>query len=258
MLRMKMPAMKTVWKQWKRPLLPSGKAGLALVSAVALAGAFLLSACENVATYTEPSLVRVIDASYNAPAVNVNVENVTLAANVGQGSISAYGTLAANEAAAIKVTEAADNTTLVSTTGTLLAGKHHSVLLTDNGASSTGYIVNVLEDQQTAASGGHSAFRFINQASKTGPVDIYIIPAGSTIANTIPLLTGVAVGQVTGYTSFASQTVTMVITATGSTTAKYTSSQYGLTGGEVRTVLLVNTQLTSNPAIVGYVADDVN
>src|SRR5580700_1616613 len=39
---------------------------------------FALTACENVATYTQPSLVRVIDASYIAPAVNVQVEGTLL------------------------------------------------------------------------------------------------------------------------------------------------------------------------------------
>jgi hypothetical protein len=243
----------------KQKLHLRGGVHLAVASVAALALACLLSACENVATYTEPSLVRVIDASYNAPAVNVIVEGVTLAANVGQGSISNYGTLTASAVATIKVTEASDSTTaLLSTTGTILAGKHHTVLLSDNGASSTGYIVTVLEDQQTAAAGGHSAFRFINMAPSTGAVDVYMIPSGSTISESKPLVSDIAAGTVTDYTSFASQTVTMVVTATGATTAKYTSSSLSLTGGEVRTVLLVNTQLTTTPAIAGYIADDVN
>jgi len=243
-------------------LRPTGRAfaglHLGLVAAGALAVASLLSACTNVATYTQPSLVRAIDASYNAPAVNILVEGVTLAANVGQGSISNYGTLTASAAAPIKVTESADTVALVTTTGTILAGKHHTVLLTDNGSSTTGYIVNILEDQQTAAASGHSAFRFLNQASKTGAVDVYVIPSGSTISNSIPIITNVTAGAVTGYISFASQTVTLVITPTGTTKAVYSSSTLGLTGGEVRTVLLVNTQLTSDPAIQAYIATDVN
>jgi hypothetical protein len=224
----------------------------------ALGISFSLTACENVATYTQPSLVRVIDASYIAPAVNVQVEGTLLAGNIGQGTITSYGTLPATNDAIIKVTAATGGATLVTTNGTLLAGRQHSVFLTDNGAAPTSYEVTVLEDQQVAAASGHSAFRFLNQAPKTGAVDIYMVPSGTTIANTIPLVTALPVGATAGYLSITSQTVNMVITPTGVLTPKYTSTPLALTGGEVRTVLIVDTQLTSNPPVEVFTANDVN
>ena len=224
--------------------------GAVLVAAVTLSG------CENVASYTQPTLVRVIDASYNAPAANVTVENTQIASNIGQGTITPYGTLAASNAALIKVTASTGGATLVSADGTLLAGHQHSILLTDNGAAPTGYEVTVLEDQQVQAAGNHSAFRFLNQAPKTGAVDVYMIPSGVTLANTIPIATDIAVGATTGYISFPSQTVTMVITPTGVTKPKYTSTAMTLIGGEVRTVLITDTQLTSDPPVQVSMADD--
>jgi len=231
---------------------------LVAVASATLAIAFSLTACENVATYTQPSLVRVIDASYIAPAINVEVEGTLLAANIGQGTITPYGTLPASNDAAIDVTASTGGATLVSTNGTLLAGHQHSVFLTDNGAAPTSYQVTILEDQQVAAAQGHSAFRFLNQAPKTGPVDIYMVPTGTTLANTIPLVTALPVGATAGYISFSSQTVTMVITPTGVLTPKYTSQSIALTGGEVRTVLIVDTQLTSNPPVTVFMASDIN
>jgi hypothetical protein len=223
-----------------------------------VAVSFGLSACENVASYTQPSLVRVIDASYIAPAVNVEVESTLLAANIGQGTITAYGTLPADASAKIDITAATGGATLVNTTGTLLAGHQHSVFLTDNGAAVNSYEVTILEDQQVAAAGGHSAFRFLNQAPKTGAIDVYMIPSGNTLANTIPLVSGLPVGGTAGYISFTSQTVTMVVTPTGVQTPKYTSQSLALTGGEVRTILIVDTQLTSNPPVEVFTANDVN
>jgi len=123
-------------------------AQLALAAVVSLALSLVLSACENVATYTQPSLVRVIDASYIAPAVNVVVEGVLLAGNIGQGAITPYGTLPASDDALISVTAATGGATLVSSNGTLLAGHEHSIFLTDNGTAPTSYEVTVLEDQQ--------------------------------------------------------------------------------------------------------------
>lgn len=230
---------------------------LVLASSAALLLAVALSGCEQVVTYTQPSLVRVIDASYIAPAANVTVEGQPLAGNIGQGTITSYGTLPASNYAPIDIAASTGGSTLVSTTGTLLPGGQSSILLEDNGASPTGYQVTILEDQQVPAAQGHSAFRFLNQAPRTGAVDVYMVPANTTLANTIPIVTNLPVGSTTGYISFSSQTVTMVVTPTGLTTPKYTSTSMALVGGEVRTVLIVDTQLTVDPPVEVFMADDV-
>jgi hypothetical protein len=250
--------MKNTWNRWiggTRQLTP---AKLAVTAVASLALAVFLSACQTVTGYIQPSLVRVIDASYIAPAINVVVEGVLLAGNIGQGTITPYGTLPATGDALIKVTAATGGAALVSSSGTLLAGHQHSVFITDNGAATNSYMVTVLEDQQIQAASGHSAFRFLNQAPKTGPVDIYMVPAGTTLANTIPLVTALPVGATAGYISFSSQTVTMVITPTGVITPKYTSTALALTGGEVYTVLMWDTQLTSDPPVAVTIASDLS
>jgi hypothetical protein len=228
--------------------------GIAVAAASALA--FGISACEKVATYTQPSLVRIIDASYIAPAVNVLVEGQLLAANAGAGTITPYGTVPASEAAAIEITAATGGTALVNTSGTLLPGHQHSVFLTDNGAAPDSYTVTILEDQQVQAASNLSAFRFLNEAPKTGAVDIYMVPAGVTLANAVPLVTDLPVGGTAGYISFTAQTVTMVVTPTGLLTPSYTSTPITLVGGEVRTALIMDTQLTSNPPVQVSMADD--
>ena len=206
--------------------------------------------------YTQPSLVRFIDASYIAPAANVLVAGQLIAANAGAGTITPYGTVPANTAAAIQITATTGGTALVSTSGTLLPGHQHSVFLTDNGAAPNSYTVTVLEDQQVPAASGLSAFRFLNQAPKTGAVDIYMVPAGVAIADAIPLVTDLPVGGTAGYVSFTSQTVTMVVTPTGLTKPSYTSTPIMLIGGEVRTALIMDTQLTSNPPVQVSMAND--
>ena len=231
---------------------------LVLVAAASLAIALGISACQVVSGFSQPSLVRVIDASYIAPAVNIYVESTIFAGNVGEGYISNYGTAAPSNDALVKVNSVVGNATLVSANVTLTPGAQHSVYLTDNGSTPTLYNVQVLEDAQTPAASGHSEFRFFNQAPRTGALDVYMVPSGTTLANTIPICTDIPVGQTCGYISFQSQTVTMVITPTGLTTPKYTSTPLGLTGGEVRTVVMVDSQLTSNPPVNVVIADDVD
>jgi len=245
------------------------KLTLATISALALA--FLLSACQNVASYTQSSLARVIDASAGSTALSVTVEGTPLAVNLGQGTISDYGTFAASQAAAIKLLATNDttSTTLLSASAALTAGTHHSILITDSTSSSSGYAISILADQHTSAATGHSTFRFINQASTTGAVDIYVVPSSSTLAKSTALVSDLAVGATPTYVSFTSETVTIVVVATGTDvttttttttttdSSLYTSDSLALTGGEVRTVLLVNSKLTSG-AIDGYIADDMN
>jgi hypothetical protein len=234
---------------------------LVVVAVVSLAGSLLLAGCQSVAGFKSVSLVRVIDASYNAPAVNVYIDGAIYASNIGQGSITAYGQFAPNKAAPVKVTSAKSTNALVSSTATLLANASQSVLITDINAQ---YQVNVLEDQSTAAPSGHSEFRLLNQAPSTGPVDVYFLSGTSATvyATAKPIITGLAVGATSGYVTFPSSTLFMVIAPSGTTlsttaTTIYTSGALMLTGGEVRTVLIVDPILVTQPVQV-YVANDVN
>lgn len=231
---------------------------LLLIAGASLVLAVSISACQVIAGFSQTSLIRVIDASYAAPPVNVVVAGTVFAANIGEGYISNYGATSPSASALVQVTTASGNTNLVSATAALAPGAQHSVFLTDNASTPTLYSVTVLQDAQTTAPAGHSEFRFLNQAPRTGALDVYMVPSNTTLANTIPICTDIPVGQACGYVSFQSQTVTMVITPTGKTTPKFTSQPMELTGGEVRTVVMVDSQLTSNPPVSVVIADDVD
>jgi hypothetical protein len=100
------------WNRWSAGsfTLPRLAATAILSTALSLS----LSSCTNVATFSQPSLVRVIDASYIAPAVNIYVERTLFAGNIGEGYISNYGTVTPSAAAQIQVTQATGGTSLVS------------------------------------------------------------------------------------------------------------------------------------------------
>lgn len=232
--------------------------GFAVAALLALVCSVGLVACQNVATYTQPTVVRVIDGSYKAPAVNVNLDGSLFAANIGQGAITPYAILPAKVGALITVTPAAGGAPLLSANGSFLAGQQRSILITDNVLTPGAYNIAFLDDQRTAAATGQSAFRFINLGLKAGPADIYIVPRGVTLANAIPVVTNLAPGAVSGYVSFPSQSVNLIITAPGDTTARYTSPAINLTGGEVRTVLIMDTKLTTSPPVTVFIGSDVN
>jgi hypothetical protein len=161
----------------------------------------------------------------------------------------------------VKVTAATNTTALTSADTSLLAGTSHSALISDLSAK---YQVTVLEDQSAPAPSGQSEFRMLNQAPATGPVDVYFLPGttATVYATAKPAIAGLAVGAVSGYISIPSSTLYMVIAPAGTTltvtnSAIYTSAALPLAGGEVRTVLILDPQLTTEPVVV-YLADDVN
>ena len=249
------------WIQWSagpNRLTPLAMLGMATLS---LAGSLLLAGCEHVSGYSPTTLVRMIDASYNAPAIDVYVEGTLLAANSGQGNITTYGSFGPSNNATVKVTNASNSTTLVSSSASLLAGKTNSVLVTDINAT---YQVTVLEDQAIPAPSGHSDFRLLNQAPSTGAVDVYFL-SGTTAplyATAKPVITALAVGATSGFVAIPSSTLYMVIAPSGTTltitaTTIYVSAALPLVGGEVRTVLIVDPLLVTEPVQV-YTAKDVN
>jgi hypothetical protein len=232
--------------------------GFALAALFSLVLSCGLTSCENIDTYTQPAVVRVIDASYTAPAVNVNLDGTLFAAKIAQGTFTKYGTLTAKSRALVSVTPEVGGANLISTNHTLLPGQRHSILISDSGSTPATYNISLLDDQRVAAAAGHSAFRFINQGIKAGGVDIYMVPSGVTLANAVPVVANLAAGSVTGYVTFNSRTVNMIVTAAGSSNVKYTSPALNLAGGEVRTALVMDTQLTSNPQVTVFVGSDVN
>ena len=234
---------------------------LTAVSAACLGGSLLLSGCQTVSGSSAVSQLRIIDASYNAPSLNLYVEGALLAGNLGQGSITIYSPLKPTNDAVVKVTATTNTNALVTANTSLLAGTSQSALISDLSAK---YQVTVLEDQSTQAPSGHSEFRMLNQAPSTGPVDVYFLAGTSNtvFATAKPVITGLAVGATSGYVTIPSSTLFMVIAPTGTTlmdnvTTIYTSAAFPLVGGEVRTVLIVDPLLVTQPVMV-YIANDVD
>jgi hypothetical protein len=236
-------------------------AALSGFSVASLAGSLLLAGCQTISGSSPVSLLRIIDASYNAPSLNLYIAGALLAGNLGQGSITSYASLKPTNNAVVKVTATTSTASLVSTNTSLRAGTSQSALVSDINAV---YQVTVLEDQATPAPSGHSEFRLLNQAPSTGAVDVYFLAGTSTTvyATAKPVITGLPVGATSGYVTIPSSTLYMVIAPTGTTLAVnvstiYTSAAFPLVGGEVRTVLIVDPLLVTQPVQV-YVATDAD
>ena len=227
---------------------------LATAFAVAVAGT-ALPGCQSVdnSSYSETQ-VRVIDASYNAPPVDVDMATTPIATNIGPATFTHYAFLPPENTTAY-IYPTGTKTGGVSVAGQFLIDQQHSIFITDSGKS---YTATLLSDQATAAPAGYFSIRFLHQALKAGAVDIYVVPDGSKLTDAKPLFTDVTPQSVEGYSNVPAGTYTVVITPTGVTTTPSATSSIQFTAGQVRTALIMDAQLTTNPPVTVTIGNDVN
>jgi hypothetical protein len=227
---------------------------LRIASVLAVASLPLLG-CQSIAnsSYSQTQ-VRVIDASYNAPALDVDVATTPIATNIGSGTFSNYAFLPPENATAY-VYPTGTKKAGGQTEGQFLVNEQHSILISDSGK---GYAASILTDQPAAAPAGSFSIRFLHQALQAGAVDIYLVPDGSTLADAKPLYANVAPRSVEGYANVPAGSYAIVVTPAGVTKTPSATTAIQFVAGQVRTVLIMDAQLTTNPPVTVTVGDDVN
>ena len=73
----------------------------------------------------------------------------------------------------------------------------------------------ILKDQAQAAPSGQISLRIIDQATRVGAIDIYLVPQGQKFTAVTPLITNVSFPMNTGYLNVPTGTYTLVIVPTG-------------------------------------------
>jgi len=221
-----------------------------------------LPGCQSIeVTTTNVSELRVIDASPdpNVPGLDFYLNNTGLTYNVGFEYYSNYIPLAPGSYT-ISATAEKSTQPLVSTSATLVNGNSYSAIVGNQLANLS---ETVIQDQTQPAPSGEISIRFVDQASKVGAVDIYLIPTGSTLITTLPLLTDVTFGTNTGYLNIPANTYTIAMVPTGTvplatTLTLYTGSQIAYATGAVRTFIMTDQQITTVPGLQVVLVKDVD
>ncbi len=226
----------------------------ALVATLTLITA-ILCGCQTIENSAPTqTMVRVVDASQNAPSVDVKVGTTEIAADIGAGTFTDYAFLPPENGTAY-VYPTGTTTMGVTAQGEFEVAQQHSVLITDSAGI---YGATILADQAVAAPAGFFSIRFLQQAAKAGAVDIYLVPSTATLAGTKALFSGVKPQAVEGYVNVPAGTYTLVVTPTGVLTTPYTSSMLTFVDGQVRTALIMDAQLTTNPPVNVVMGNDVD
>lgn len=226
----------------------------ALLSVV---GTLTLTGCQAILNPATETQVRIIDASPDAPGLDIYQGSNPVAYNLGFGTVTSYIQLTPG-IYTINADTAGTKQVLSSSKSTFAATTQYTVLI-GNAAASLQQLT--LTDQSQPAPSGQIALRFIDQATRVGSVDIYLVPAGQKLTAVTPLLTGIAFGTNTGYLNIPNGTYTIAVLPAGtipvsSTTATYTGPQVTYPSGSARTIILIDQQLVTTPGLQVITADD--
>ena len=245
-----------------RPMLPNnfhpGRIA-ARLSAIALAlGA--LSGCQSVNINAgNVAQIRFIQASPDAPGIDFYANNTAEAYNVGFGYGTSYVPVVPGTYT-ISADHANTRTVLATAGQGMASGQQYTALVGDNLASLQ---ETILTDQSTPAPSGEISVRLIDEATKVGAVDVYLVPSSGKLSTTalISNLTALTFGTNTGYINIPAGTYAIAVVPTGtvpvSTTVTLLSGpQVGYAGGAVRTVVLIDQIVTTTPGVAAFVAAD--
>jgi hypothetical protein len=207
--------------------------------AAALLSAAGISGCQNI--NMNSAQLRVIDASPDAGVIDAYQNNSALAYNLGFGTMTSYVPMTPGSYT-LAVDKAGTRQTLVASTDTLVAGKQYTEIV-GNGLAKMQQAVFL--DQSAPAPAGQIAVRLINEATRSGPVDVYLVPMSGRLANTSPIAVNLGFGANSGYITVPEGTYAIDVVPTGkalasSTVTLMSGAQADYASGAVRTVVLID------------------
>ncbi len=237
---------------------PSVRSSLRCRRALLLAPlAIALSGCQGITGVPIASQVRIIDASPDAPAIDIYQGPAPLAYNLALGTITSYVPVSSG-ASNILADLSGTHQHLLSTACAFSPGGQYTVVV-GNYTSSLHQLI--LKDQTQPAPPGQVALRFLHQSTRAGALDLYLVPAGSTLLTTRPVLTSLAFNGNTVYFNLPAGTFTLIALPAGTVPTSaaataYTGPAIAYSSGAARTVVLIDQPLAAKPGIEAVVAND--
>ena len=234
--------------------LPAGRHSSALAGLALFA--LTLAGCQSITGSQRLSQVRMIDASPDAPGLDMYQGSAVLAYNLGLGTVTSYVPITPGGFPIIAET-AGTRQQLVTASGTFLADGQYTALI-GNFASNLQELI--LKDQSIPAPNGEISLRIIDQSTRAGAIDLYLVPAGSTITQVTAFATGLIFNSNTGYLNLPTGTYTLVIVpAASAPTTKsatfYTGPAVIYPAGSAKTLVLIDSA-TTTPSIRLVTATD--
>src|ERR1700733_5132176 len=207
---------------------------------LAVAATLILTGCGAIVSSAPEAQVRIIHATPDTPGLDIYQGPNALAFNLDFGAVTSYIPLTPGTYT-INADTAGSKQVLSSAKATFAASTQYTVLL---GNSTANLQQLTLTDQNQPAPAGQIALRFISQATRVGPTDVYLVPAGQKLTAIIPLVSNLSFGGNTGYLNIPTGTYSLVMLPTGTTpssavAAPYTGPQVTYSSASAHTVILI-------------------
>jgi len=201
---------------------------------------------------TSQSQVRVVQAiSDESTGLDVKVNTSTpftkVAFGVTQPAPPAYTKVASGSVTLEAVDTGTTTAVIANTNATLNGSAQYTVVMTGflTGSGTTAPTFWTIPDTNTAPTSGNVEFRIINASTSSSPLvggfDVYIVPPGTAIQNTQPQISGLTLGQGSGYTSlnFAANGYEVVVTG-HQNFQEYVNQVYQTPTSSIRTLVIVD------------------
>ena len=201
--------------------------------------------------------IRIIDASPDSPGLDIYQNNTAVAYNLGFGTVTSYVQLPPG-GYTISANSAGTKQVLVSAKQTLTAARQYTAIIGNVAASLQ---ETILTDQISPAPTGQISVRVLDQATRVGAVDLYLVPSSGKLATTAPFLSNINFGSNSGYINVPAGTYSIAVVPTGTvpistTVTLLTGAQVGYSAGAVRTIVLIDQQIVTSPGVQAVVASD--
>lgn len=180
--------------------------------------------------------LRFLQASPDAPQVNLLVEGHSVATGLGYMNATGYVSLRSGSQH-VQVVPVSGGSPILDTSVNIVSSGNQTLILTGPAASTQSLL---LTDGGTTATTGDGNVRVVNASRTSGAPDVYIVPAGSSIAGISPTVANLAFNTSTGYQLVPVGAYEVILTTPKTKNAFLDTGSINLAGGGNQTVVVLD------------------
>jgi hypothetical protein len=183
-----------------------------------------------------PAMLRLLQASPDAPPVNVLIDGVAVAFNLAYGNDTGYLSVKPGRRH-VQVVPGSGGSPIFDQTISLASSSSQTVLLTGHAAGIQSVMLNDAVPTIVANSG---YVRLVDASATMGAADAYLVPAATSIVGVKPVAAGMTFDQSTGYQVIVDGNYQIFMTTPGTATAVLSTGPLSLAAAQNQTVVVLD------------------
>jgi hypothetical protein len=236
---------KNIWRGWLRGL-AGGTAAAALILAAGCGGD------DDDNNSVAQAKVRVLHASPDAPAVDVTINNNSIAANAPFKAATAFSNTNAGRGT-VRVNVAGTSTTVINATPDFNAGRSYTIIAANKVAAIEPLII---DDDGAVPASGQVKVRVVHGAPSAPAVDVYVTAPNAALTGATPTLAGVPFKTISSVLQVAAGSYQIRVTAAGSKDAVFDAGTVPLAAGADLVLVAVDQSTGASPiSLIGLTTD---